>query len=154
MSRFHVQKRNLSHSYVGFLAVRWRFGLHLDIRHTQKYRKNCLSQIECWNLENEAKTQRKVINLSVNFVVPTSCHLSPYYSLSLSRISSTSHGMYVLGSWRVSAWRNRQIFYHFAAISWYIMIYFMTCQHFIIRRELGALASSPSRLQMRIWRTQ
>ena len=28
--------------------------------------KNCLSQIECWNLENEAKTTRKIINLSVN----------------------------------------------------------------------------------------
>ena len=24
--------------------------------------KNCLSQIECWNLENEAKTTRKVTN--------------------------------------------------------------------------------------------
>ena len=55
--------------------------------------KNYLSQIECWNLENEAKTTRKVVNLSVNFVVPTSCKLSAYYSLSLSRISSTSHGM-------------------------------------------------------------
>ena len=54
--------------------------------------KNYLSQIECWNLENETKTTRKIINLSVNFVVPTSCQLSPYYSLSLSRISSTSHG--------------------------------------------------------------
>ena len=54
--------------------------------------KNYLSQIECWNFENEAKTTRKVTNLSVNFVVPTSCQLSPYYSLSLSRISSTNHG--------------------------------------------------------------
>ena len=54
--------------------------------------KNYLSQIECWNLENEAKTTRNASNLSVNFVVPTSCQLSPYYSLSLSRISSTSHG--------------------------------------------------------------
>ena len=54
--------------------------------------KNCLSQIECWNLENEAKTTRKITNLSVNFLLPTSCQLSPYYSLSLSRISSTSHG--------------------------------------------------------------
>ena len=53
--------------------------------------KNCLSQIECWNLENEAKTTRKVINLSVNFVVPTSCQLSPYYSFNLSRINSTNH---------------------------------------------------------------
>ena len=54
--------------------------------------KNRLSQIEHWNLENEAKTTRKVINLSFNFGLPTSCQLSPYYSLSLSRISSTSHG--------------------------------------------------------------
>ena len=53
--------------------------------------KNYLSQIECADVENEAKTTRKVHNLSVNFVVPTSCQLSPYYSLSLSRISSTSH---------------------------------------------------------------
>ena len=60
--------------------------------HQNVLEKNYLSQIECWNLENEAKTTRKIINLSVNFVVPTSCQLSPYYSLSLSRISSTSHG--------------------------------------------------------------
>ena len=58
--------------------------------HRNVLEKNCLSQIECWNLENEAKTTRKVHNLSVNFVVPTSCQLTPYYSLSLSRISSTS----------------------------------------------------------------
>ena len=52
--------------------------------------KNCLTQIECADLENEAKTTRKVTYLSFNFVLPTSCRLSPYYSLSLSRISSTS----------------------------------------------------------------
>ena len=49
--------------------------------------KNYLSQIECWNLENEAKTTRKILNLSVNFVVPTSCQLCPYYSLGLSRLA-------------------------------------------------------------------
>ena len=53
--------------------------------------KNYLRQTECWDLENQAKTIRNASNLSVNFVVPTSCQLSPYYSLSLSRISSTSH---------------------------------------------------------------
>ena len=68
--------------------------------------KNCLSQIECWNLENEAKTTRKLTNLSFNFLLQTSCKLSPYQSLSLSRISSTSHRKQVWGSWRVSAWRN------------------------------------------------
>ena len=33
------QKKTLSHSYVAILAFRERFGLHLDIRHTQKYGK-------------------------------------------------------------------------------------------------------------------
>ena len=59
--------------------------------HRNVLEKNYLSQIECANLENEAKTTRNAFNLSVNFVVPTSCQLSPYYSLSLSRKSSTSH---------------------------------------------------------------
>ena len=54
--------------------------------------KNYMSQIECWNLENEDKPTRNAFNLSFNFVLPTSCQLSPYYSLSLSRISSTNHG--------------------------------------------------------------
>ena len=54
--------------------------------------KNCLTQIECADLENEAKTTRNAFNLSFNFVLQTSYRLSPYYSLSLSRISSTSHG--------------------------------------------------------------
>ena len=60
--------------------------------HRNVLEKNYLSQIECWNLQNEAKTTRNAFNLSVNFVVPLSCQLSPYYFLSFSRISSTSHG--------------------------------------------------------------
>ena len=36
--------------------------------HPNVLEKNCLSQIECWNLENEAKTTRNATNLSVNFV--------------------------------------------------------------------------------------
>ena len=41
---------------------------------TSKYiRKNCLSQIKCADLDNEAKTTRKVHNLSVNFVDATRC---------------------------------------------------------------------------------
>ena len=61
---------------------------------------------ECADLENEAKTTLKVIYLSFNFCLPTSCRLSPYYSLSLSRISSTSHGKSFLGSWRVRISKN------------------------------------------------
>ena len=55
--------------------------------------KKYLVKIECVDLENEAKTTCKVINLSFNFVVATSCRVTPYYSLSLSRISSTNHGI-------------------------------------------------------------
>ena len=54
-------------------------------------KKNCLTQIERADLENEANPICKVINLSVNFVVATSCQVTPYYCLSLSRGSSTNH---------------------------------------------------------------
>ena len=59
----------------------------------QSGEKNYLVKIECADLENEAKTTRTGAHLSFNFVVATSCRVTPYYSLSLSRISSTSHGM-------------------------------------------------------------
>ena len=55
------------------------------------YRKNYLIKIECADLENEAKTMRNATNLSFKCVVATSCRMTPYYSLSLSRVSSTSH---------------------------------------------------------------
>ena len=53
--------------------------------------KNCLIKIECADLENEAKTTCKFMNLSFNFVIATSCRVTLYYSLGLSRVSSTSH---------------------------------------------------------------
>ena len=77
-----------------------------DPQHFDTQEKNCLSQIEHLNLENETKTICKVTDVSVHVLVATGCPMTPYYSLSLSRISSTSHAEYVLGSWRVSAWRN------------------------------------------------
>ena len=74
---------------------------------TSNYRrKKCMIKIECADLENDAKTTCSVAKLSVNFVVATSCAMTPYYSLSLSRISSTNHEEKFFGSWRVSAWRN------------------------------------------------
>ena len=54
--------------------------------------KEYLVKIGCADLENDAKTTRNASKLSVNFVLATSCRVTPYYSLSLSRISSTSHG--------------------------------------------------------------
>ena len=54
-------------------------------------RKKYLIKIGCADLENEAKTTCEFMNLSFNFVVATSCPVTPYYSLSLSRVSSTSH---------------------------------------------------------------
>ena len=55
-------------------------------------RNKCSTQIEHYNLENKTKTTRKVTNLSFNLVLQASCQVSAYYSLSLSIISSMSHG--------------------------------------------------------------
>ena len=67
--------------------------LELTVRSaTLRYpRKKCLIKIECADLDNEANMTRNAFNLSFNFVVATSCPVTPYYSLSLSRVSSTSH---------------------------------------------------------------
>ena len=52
-----------------------------------------LIKIECADLENEAKTTRTACMLSFNFVVATSCPVTPSYSLSLSKVRSTNHGL-------------------------------------------------------------
>ena len=56
-----------------------------DPRHFKIYRKKYLVKIECADLENEAKTTRNCPHLSFNFVVATSCPVTPYYSSSLSK---------------------------------------------------------------------
>ena len=48
-------------------------------------RKKYISQIECTDLENEAKTTRTVTNLSVNFVDATSCQLFRYSTQAVNR---------------------------------------------------------------------
>ena len=62
-----------------------------DPRHFEVEMKNYLIKIECADLQNEAKTTRTGAHLSFDLFVATSCPVAPYYSLSLSRVSSTSH---------------------------------------------------------------
>ena len=85
ISHFPHQNLTLPYLYLGASPSDEDFAYTMSFAASRTMLEKHLTQIERADLENAAKTKRKFINFSVKFCLPTSCQVSPYYSLSLSR---------------------------------------------------------------------